>query len=311
MTESNRPRTSKTASRSRWRLFVAVLTIGAAGIFYHMLVRNSLNHSAALYIGLPFLLALGLSLTPKSQTTMGATMKGLTIALLLSAPVFMEGFLCIVLASPILYSVAALVAYLINRSKSNASKGKRIQASAFTFFFALFALEGTHPGLTFERSAHTQYSKVIQSDIKNIRHQLSQPIAPFSARPVFLKLFPAPDSVSGQGLAPGDTRDVQFTYHKWFITNTHTGTTRFTVEESSNTYLRFAIPHDDSYISHYLDWKSSEIWLEPLGTDRTRVTWKLSYDRKLDPAWYFGPMQKYAVWLAAKVLVDHVATPDT
>lgn len=297
-------------SAAQWRLFFIVLMIGVAGITYHVLTRLNLDHSAALYVGLPFIFALGISLTPKSRTHMGATMKGLTIALLLSAPVFFEGFICIIMASPILYSVAALTVYIINRIQTKQNKNSTIQISAFTLLFALFALEGTHPQLTFERLNHTEYTKIIESDIATIRTQLSKPMRPITSRPVFLQIFPAPINVSGNGLAPGDSRKVEFTYHKWFVANTHKGSTIFTVQESGYNTIKFDIPHDDSYISHYLNWKSAEINLEPIESNKTRVSWKLSYERKLDPAWYFGPMQKYAVWLSAKVLVDHAATPE-
>jgi hypothetical protein len=41
----------------------------------------------------------------------------------------------------------------------------------------------------------------------------------------------------------------------------------------------------------------------------TRVTWTLRYRRGLDPAWYFGPWERYAVRLAAAYLIESVATP--
>ena len=42
---------------------------------------------------------------------------------------------------------------------------------------------------------------------------------------------------------------------------------------------------------------------------RQRVTWTLRCLRGLDPAWYFGPMERYAAQLAAGYLIDSVATP--
>jgi hypothetical protein len=39
------------------------------------------------------------------------------------------------------------------------------------------------------------------------------------------------------------------------------------------------------------------------------VTWSLRYRRMLDPAWYFGPMQRYANQLTAGYLIDTLATP--
>jgi hypothetical protein len=39
------------------------------------------------------------------------------------------------------------------------------------------------------------------------------------------------------------------------------------------------------------------------------VRWTIRYRRDLDPAWYFGPWERYAVRLAGNYLIDNVATP--
>src|SRR5690242_1070054 len=94
----------------RWGLFSLVLALGIAGAVVVLLNRNDLTDSAALYIGIPLILALVLSLTPKSTSALGATMKGMTIALLLSAIVFQEGYICILFAAPLFYAIGALAA---------------------------------------------------------------------------------------------------------------------------------------------------------------------------------------------------------
>jgi hypothetical protein len=72
--------------------FAAVMTMG--GIVFHLLVRGGLGQTAALYIGLPGLLAMGLALTPRgSGSATGMVVKGITILLLLSMPFLGEGFL--------------------------------------------------------------------------------------------------------------------------------------------------------------------------------------------------------------------------
>jgi hypothetical protein len=39
------------------------------------------------------------------------------------------------------------------------------------------------------------------------------------------------------------------------------------------------------------------------------VTWTLSYRRRLDPAFYFAPLERYGVRLAADYLIATLATP--
>jgi hypothetical protein len=41
----------------------------------------------------------------------------------------------------------------------------------------------------------------------------------------------------------------------------------------------------------------------------TRVNWTIHYQRRLDPAWYFGPAERAAVGVAADYLIDALATP--
>src|SRR5262249_32866582 len=66
---------------------------------------------------------------------------------------------------------------------------------------------------------------------------------------------------------------------------------------------------DTSHMTHFLFWREIVVTWEAVTPDTTRVTWTLRYDRGLDPAWYFGPMERYAVGLAAGYLIDSVATP--
>jgi hypothetical protein len=62
-------------------------------------------------------------------------------------------------------------------------------------------------------------------------------------------------------------------------------------------------------MTHYLNWEASRVEWQPIDAGSTRVTWTLRYRRGLDPAWYFGPMERYAMHLAAGYLIDAVATP--
>jgi len=308
MSDQNRGRLGYTIRQ--WKTFIFVLVIGLSGLFYHILRNQGIDHSAALYVGFPFLFALGLSLTPKTKSYMGTTMKGLTIVLLLSAPVFMEGFICILMAAPILYSVAAIFAWVFDysRKKRDKDSSDQIFLPALTVVFAFASLEGTHELLSFERYNQVEYSRVIDQALESTRKNLSVSTIPTESRPLFLRIFPLPKTVSGEGLSVGDEHKLDFEYKKWIFTNTHKGSTIFRVAEVSSNYVRFDIPHDDSYISHYLEWKSSEVFFEELDQGKTKVSWRLAYDRKLDPVWYFGPLQRYAVYLTAKVLTDNTET---
>jgi hypothetical protein len=74
--------------------------------------------------------------------------------------------------------------------------------------------------------------------------------------------------------------------------------------------VTFTTESDTSHIVHWLSWRESHVAWRPAGAGRTEVTWTLLYDRELDPAWYFGPFERYAVRLATGYLLDTLATPQ-
>ena len=59
----------------------------------------------------------------------------------------------------------------------------------------------------------------------------------------------------------------------------------------------------------FLRWREATVEWDAVSPNATRVQWTLRYSRDLDPAWYFGPWERYAVRLAAGYLIDSVATP--
>lgn len=295
-------------SKLHWRLFFVVLILSVAGIFFFTLKHNGLYDSAALYLGLPLLIALGFSLIPKRKTAMGATMKGMTIALLLSAAVFQEGYICILFAAPLFYGVGAIVAWQVDKARKR--KEKTLQAAAIATIFALLSLEGTTDLTTVPRDNTVTASKIINASIHDVRDQLAKTPEFDDVPPVFLRIFPYPENIIGSGLEVGDIRQATFVAYKHIWWSKVEGDLAFRVSESEPNRIKFEVTKDDSYVSHYLKWLSSEVFLEPIDATRTKVTWKHEYKRILDPAWYFGPLQHYAVKLTTEQLIDRVATPE-
>ncbi len=296
-------------SISQWRLFTVVLVIGFSFVLFHVLQGRKLADTAALYIGLPLFFALAISLSPKAKTTIGATMKGLTIALLLSAPILLEGFICILFAAPILYTIAALVGWMADRVKKSYTNRNKVQFSAVVTLLFLASLEGTpYEIYSFSNNYQVSYTEIVDKNAESIKNNISNPAFSSAERPLFLRLFPFPVNVSGQGLHIGAEHKVDFVYKKWIVTNEHKGSTTFRVAEVSDNSVSFDIPHDSSYLSHYMTWKSSTVTLLSLSENKTQIEWTLEFTRDLDPAWYFGPLQTYAAWSAAKVLVKNAAS---
>ncbi len=82
-----------------------------------------------------------------------------------------------------------------------------------------------------------------------------------------------------------------------------------TVDSVAPTAIRFAATSDDSYIIHWMTWDAALVEWESVSETHTRVRWTLTYRRRLDPAWYFAPLERFAVKIAAGYLIETAATP--
>lgn len=295
--------------RERLTAFLIVLALGVLAAGVYALTARRFDHTAALYVGLPILLALGISLLPRSTSVTSGSLKWLTILLLLAMPVLREGYICVIFAAPILYIVTALIGALVDwQLRRRASRG-RIEASVLLALFVLMAFEGIHPMMTFERRADVTRERVIPASVEEVRAQLARPFVIEHPLPWFVRIFPPPVEMTGSGLAAGDTRAFRFIYHRWVYWNPREGWARFVIERPNENHVRYRPVSDESFIGDYVRWQFADLKLEPVDAGHTRVTLHIAYHRMLDPAWYFGPLEHLSVGQAADVFLDNGATP--
>ncbi len=81
------------------------------------------------------------------------------------------------------------------------------------------------------------------------------------------------------------------------------------VSASRPGYVRFETITDSSKLLQWVRWQSSEVNYSSVDRTHTRVTWNISFDRQLDPYWYFAPWEEFAVRQAADYLIAANATP--
>jgi hypothetical protein len=288
------------------RLVVLILALAAASVAFQLLYVGGLRHSAAVFIGIPTLIALIVARSEKPATGTGVVMRVITLALLLSSIVFAEGMVCILFAAPIFYLVGYVAAKAVG-----AIAGTRRGQRGFMLFLVIVlptGVEGTLPGVGWNRDESVTTSRVVSATPAQVRTALAGRPGFAAPLPPFLRLgFPVPVTTSGSGLAIGDGRTIVFEHghggHR------ERGTLSFRVAESDSQSVRFEPMHDDSYVTHWLAWQSSEVRWRALSPWQTRVEWTLRYRRRLDPAWYFAPLERYGVGVAAGYLVDALATP--
>jgi hypothetical protein len=290
-------------SPAQWTLAGLVVALGLGALIYRLLHRGRLEETAALFIGLPTVLALVLALSRPAKSPTGMIMKGMTIALLLSGPILGEGFICIVMAAPLFYLVGAVVGAVVDarRRRQAGAESKAMLPAIVLLPLALMSAEGVL--VSFPRSESVTVEAVVTASPDAVRAALAAAPAFDAPLPHYFRLgFPAPVRAAGAGLAVGDRREIVFE---------GAGMPRLILEvaRSEDGRVAFRAVGDETMIARWLHWRDSDVRWEPAAGGATRVRWTLTYERRLDPAWYFGPWQRYAVRLAAAHLIQTAATP--
>jgi hypothetical protein len=290
------------------RLIVVIIALAAASTAFHLLALTGFRHTAAVFIGIPTLLAILVARSAPPATGTGVVMRVITLALLLSSIVFAEGMVCILLAAPIFYLVGFLVTEMIIAIRGGV-RGRRQRTFMMLGLILLpTGFEGTIPGVEWNREEAVTISRIVSGTPSEVGAALAGRPGFAPALPPFLRLgFPVPVATGGSGLAVGDTRTIVFAHsHGGRVER---GTLAFRIAESDSQFVRFAPTADDSYVTHWLAWRSSEVRWRAVSPRTTRVEWTLRYRRRLDPAWYFAPLERYGVGVAAGYLIESLATP--
>jgi hypothetical protein len=299
---------AKPLSARQRRLIVVIIALAAASTAFHLLATTGFRHTAAVFIGIPTLLAILVARSGPPATGTGVVMRVITLALLLSSIVFAEGMVCILLAAPIFYLVGFLVTEMIIaiRDGIRGLRGRTFMLLGLIILPTGF--EGTIPGVEWSREEAVTVSRIVSGTPAEVGAALASRPGFAPALPPFLRLgFPVPVATDGSGLAIGDTRTIVFAHsHGGHVER---GTLSFRVAERDSQFVRFAPAGDDSYITHWLAWRSSEVRWRAVTPQTTRVEWTLRYRRRLDPAWYFAPLERYGVGVAGGYLIESLATP--
>jgi hypothetical protein len=162
------------------------------------------------------------------------------------------------------------------------------------------------PDLSFAREERIAVEREVAISPREVVRALALPPRFTGRLPLFLRLgFPRPVAVSGLGLAPGDRRTIHFAGGEG-----RPGDLVLEVTEAGPGRIRFHPLADGSKVAHWLAWEDAVVEWAPAGLGRTRVRWTQSFRRDLDPAWYFGPWERYAVRLAAEYLIESTAIPS-
>jgi hypothetical protein len=287
---SSPPPTQRKQPRLDFGLGLALVAGGLFTVIYRCLIVARLDRSVAMFVGVPmFLGTFAAGTNPRGAV--GAAMKYVTLCLCVFAPLLGEGAVCLLMAAPIVYPVAALCAWGASRPA-----GGKLRAAAVVPFLA--GLYARTPASELPKVEITDTLDVdgTPAEVWTAADHLVLPLAP---PPLFLRGgFPTPIAVQGQGLSPGSERRIVF--------DNGTVVAHLTAADSGRR-AAMTISYENvgpEFFDRWLLLDDSTFIFDPLPEGRTRITHTTHYRRLLAPGFYFGPLEEYGVHEMQRYLLD-------
>ncbi|HEX3572886.1 MAG TPA: SRPBCC family protein [Acidobacteriaceae bacterium] len=299
----------KHRQRTRAAIVALATTLACGGIVYRLLVMHQpLGRTGLMFIGLPAVLAVLLAVAAPAKSITGSIVFGITLVLLLLAPVMGEGYLCILIAAPLFYAVGVGMGLAFDATRKwREDMRKRTVRCALLVLLAPMSLEGVFPGTTIHRGQTVEVTRVVNASSAAVEGALAESPRIGLALPRFLRIgFPRPLAVHGSGLAVGDARTIHFSGAE----GDPEGDLVMRVTEREPGFARFETVSDASKLTQWVRWEASDVQWRAVDATHTRVTWRIEFARELDPAWYFTPWERLAVREAAGYLIRANAMPQ-
>jgi hypothetical protein len=302
----SQPLSRKGAARSIGIAFLITALI--VGAYVYLVIRKiGMMHTSLIFIGIPLVLGALLAIAPWPKSATGGILRGIALALLVVAPLVGEGYLCILFASPLFFGVGLLIGGIVDIAR------KRKSAATLSCIILLlpFTLEGTTPQLSFNRAQSVMVSRIINAPASEVAAALAQSPTISTPLPRFLRIgFPHPLASTGSGLIVGSPRVIHFAGAE----GDPPGDLTMRVTESdlqpASGRIRFETVSDSSKLTQWLRWQSSDVSWHSIDSTHTAVTWRIGFDRQLDPSWYFAPWEQFAVHQAADYLITANTMPS-
>lgn len=289
-----------------------ILALGISSLAFRALAFGGLQQTAALFVGVPTLLTLVVIFAVSPRSATGVACKAVTLALLISLIFLGEGFLCVVIAAPFFYLIALIATLAWSHGVRTLGLNDRTLRCCAVLTALPFAMEGVFPATSLDRDETVSASRVIHASPGEVAAAVSAAPRFDRALPLVLRAgFPRAEAARVEWRQGREHLVISIRGGEIRLNGTEppTGDLVLRLEERSAGRVRWSVVSDSSHTTHYLRWRESIVEWHAAGNGQTAVTWHLRYSRDLDPAWYFGPMQRHVATAAAGFLIDAAATP--
>jgi hypothetical protein len=297
------PRPAMTA---RLRVVGIIAAITIASFFYRWLMLHRLEQTSALFIGIPALLAILMTLFSRPRSATGMICMVMAIALLVSGIFLGEGFVCILMASPIFFLIAVIVGSMTDWARKRNQRSQTTLSCLLFLILTPMSFEGTRAALSFPRDEVIYREVVVNASAAEVATRVGATPKFPAELPAFLRLgFPRPTETSGSGTGVGGTRKIHFAGGEG-----KPGDLVFEIVSADEHTMEFRAVSDTSHVAHWLKWQTTRFDWTSLPDGQTRVTCTVRYRRLLDPAWYFKPWERYAVALSTDYLLRSMTATE-
>jgi hypothetical protein len=303
------------AAATAAQIAVAALigAVAIASLVYRLLVAHGLQQTSALFVGIPSLLAIVVVFAVSPRSATGVACKAVTIGLLVSMMFLGEGMVCVVMSAPLFYAVAIAIGSTMDMAHRRRDKTTTTLCSCLVLLVVVpMSLEGVTDFTSVNRDESVAATRIVGASSQAVARALFEPPRFDRVRPLYLRAgFPSPVATRVERSADGTRWVIQLRGGELRLNGMEPrqGDLVLALEETRPGLVRWRAVSDSSHMTHFLNWREIVVQWEPVNSEATKVTWTLRYRRGLDPAWYFGPWERYAVRLAAGYLIDSVATP--
>ena len=306
--------TGDIVARRRARIAVVAIIVAVAigSLAYTWIKNHELEQTSALFIGIPAILAIIVVLVGSPRSAYGVTCQVVTIGLLISLLFLGEGVVCILKSAPIFYGVAFVIALVFEAVRGRRGRTPTAYSLAIVLVFLPMSLEGVFGWTSFGRDEWVTETRVVQASAQHVEEALFQTPRFDRVLPAYLRIgFPRPVSTRVEHGEQLSRWVIRFRGGEMRLDGIEAreGDLILELVDRQPRLVRWRALGDDSHMTHFLNWRESIVQWTPVDAHSTRVTWTLRYRRGLDPAWYFGPWERYATRLAAGYLIETVATP--
>lgn len=276
--------------------FVLVLLVCAVALLgVALAAATDRLDTALLFVGVPCLLALLIGVAP-AELGWPAVFQTLTVVLLLASALLHEGALCVLLASPLIYGAAGM-AYAV------AKLGRDRHRLMLGPVLAVVLLEGIAPGWRIAPDQDVAATSVTPAGCAAVVSALARPTPLDEDRPPLLHAaqYPTPVSFrSDHGLQTGS---------RWTLAMP-AGAIETQVRSADLTergQVSFDVVSDTARTTRWVSLHNGSVTWEPAAGGGCRVTVAIAFERRLDPAFWFGPITDTFMHAGADTLARMIA----